>query len=146
MRYEGLTLSARRMMQRMRGFRNDEIYGSGHEDFEEVIKYEILELGNTDIFDTIELLYPTTLKLPEDTYQAIDTIINFFKKVYRTNKLYVKWLATKDSVYEYYGGNPTCYVINPNALILSDLGKEGVLFISDKPFLPESEINKVRFI
>lgn len=120
------------------GYRNDNLYNSGEIDFEKVIKHEILELGNTDIISTVSKLY--SLAVDESNLERAVTIITAFLKAYfKTNKLYAKWFTDEINTLIRYGDDYadfyiSVYKIPSNSLPISDLDKNGVLFVSPQKF------------
>jgi len=131
----GLSKESIELLETGIGYRNDLLYGSGIEDFEAVISHEILELGNRDIPLTCNKLYSISTSLMDIIpKKVIRRIVDYMRTHYKTSSLYVKWLCTKCNVIEYYEGcdeNIVAYKIPSNALVISDLGREGALFISD---------------
>ena len=145
------------------GYRNDELYGSGVYDLREVITFETLELGNSDIPETllsdfemsdeqkdelqslIDLIDDggfTEDELDEDEVEAsIDLMINIIHKTYPEAK-YALWLGTEECINKNYEGNARPYKVQFEKPI-SDLGMndQGCLFVySEHPtkFINES--------
>lgn len=119
-----------------KGFRNDYCYGSGVTDALEVIKYEVLELGNIDILETSRQKYNIKMDL-RNKKQSIEILHKFLINYYGSRKLNVLWLSTYDSIMNMYGGSDSIstYFIPKNSLILSDLGFDGVLLVSNQEFI-----------
>lgn len=141
-------------------YRNDSCYGSGVIDLRKIIKYEVCELGNTDIFrycvDNYKLskeLKTSLTKLSDDI--EIDNLIindsgdsNMIKYVdLLITKLiteistligkmikYGVWLAELSAVTELYSDEDSDSDImeyETSDVILSDLGHDGKLFAYD---------------
>lgn len=128
--------TAKRLSKQKYGFRNDELYDSGVTDFKSILKFEVEELENTDIFDTCEDLYDIKYDM-DNINSCIKSTLDFFYKHFKTKKLYAKWLTTKTMVKQLYEGdtyNIRKIKINDDFLIASDLGEQGVLFVSKSDF------------
>lgn len=103
------------------GYRNDNL-STGHYKINDVIHHEINELGNEDIIETCKIFYGT-----DDVYAVINR--HFGEK-----QLWGLWLTTEDGVISNYNGDSEfydSYKIPDNALVISDLGDEGALFVID---------------
>lgn len=128
--------TANRIMQLKEGYRDEDAYGSGVEDFEEIMRFEVFELGNKDIFYTFKLYNPK-IDLRKSREAIIKHILGYYYQAFKTQKLYGKWLTDKEAVLRIYGNNPICYNFkNQRVVIASDCGEDGVLLISDKPIRP----------
>ena len=118
------------------GYRNDLCYGSGQSDFEKVMIYELLEMGNRDILNTFKLLYDPKINLRQKNSINIPKVIKFFSETIQSDKLFCKWFTTSEMVKMLYDGNVTQYQFNEDRTIMvaSDLDTDGVLLVSDKEF------------
>lgn len=142
------------------GYRTEITYGSGVRDLEEIIRYEIGELNNLDILDTLVFKWNLTESEKEaiqdftdnffDKYindkqkqeEIIKMCLNIIKREY-PNAKYALWLADKDTVKELYGGednNIDTYEIK-NTKPISDLDVDGKLYVYDE--LPKP-INRIQ--
>lgn len=132
---KGLSKEAQYMLYHHCGYRNDNCYNSGEELFLRVMNYEVFELGNTDILHSCKKIYGLKMDL-RNRKESVRQINQFFCSMLNTNILFCKWLATKENVYKLYMGKENCtkYRLNLDSLIASDLGPDGVLFVSFAPF------------
>ena len=141
-------------------YRNDSCYGSGVIDLHKIIKYEVCELGNTDIFryctDNYKLskeLKTSLTKLSDnieldnliindsDDNDLIDyadrLIIQLITEISTiTGKMiqYGVWLAELSAVTELYsdeGSDSDIMEYETSDIVLSDLGYDGKLFAYD---------------
>lgn len=92
--------------------------------------FEVIELGNVDIFITLQNLYNINTN-------SINAIINWAQVVLKSDKVYGLWVSTKAGIernyindYDYKCGNVEIvrYELPKNRLLLSDLGDEGILY------------------
>lgn len=129
------------------GYRNETIYGSGVRDLRDVIEFEIVELNNVDIPDTLLNSFPVRLNqrkeleyivddieelTDEEKQKAVDTCVDVIKVEY-PNAKYCLWLGSKETIENNYEGNEEnidAYNIEYTKPI-SDLGFEydGCLFV-----------------
>lgn len=131
-----LSETSKSLIQNRIGFRNNEYYNSGIVSFEEILKYEVFELGNVDILLTCRKLYNVKFDM-RNKKDSIQKILDFFYSLYKTKNLYAIWLTTQNNVQRYYPGDfISKYKINKTSLVVSDLDVEGVLFI-DKGIFEE---------
>lgn len=137
-------------------YRSEDSYGSGVRDVLDVMVYELYELGNTDILEYIcDHYFDEEMKrqcsmmiLSIETGDVFeDDIIDIAKASLetikeKTNKdiRYCLWLAEKDVVDEMYAydeSNIDAYYTSD--VILSDLGRDGILFGYEKEPEPIDE-------
>lgn len=123
------------MMKRKYGYRNDELYGSGVTSVKEIITYEAYELGNVDIFETCKLFYNIdykTTKYLNNIDACTKKTMNFLHAHFKTDKISGLWLALRKDVMEFYEGREgvTKYIIPEDAIAISDLGGDGLLFVA----------------
>lgn len=141
------------------GYRAESFSGSGVRKLNEILYFEVFELGNTGaLHDMLKILAPGALRdqLSEiitgletiDLYReegldmgeydclcflqnAIDEVNRKLKKNYR----YGLWLADRDAVKDYYGASKNeidCY--EKSDFKIDDLGYEGALYLyEDEP-------------
>lgn len=116
---EKLSEVAKELLRTQIGYRNDGL-SEGIFTISEIIEYETEELGNEDIYDTCEELY--------NTRNPLEVIENTFGK----EVVYGMWFARKEDILEYYAEDGeteiNSYNIPNNAVVISDLGEDGVLF------------------
>lgn len=124
---------AREMILNRYGFRDDTSYNSGVENVSEIIKYEVLTIGNKDILLTCRKLYNLDFDM-RNCKKSIEVVLNYLYAYYKTDILYAKWLTLAENVVYLYGENISKYLIPINSLIISDLGFDGCLFVSNKNF------------
>jgi hypothetical protein len=131
------------------GYRNEHFQGSGMKQAYDVIGYEIQELYNTDIIDTMSSLYNLDLSkyMMEDEdydYPVVDMecsldliqeIMSFLEKKFKTDKqnIYVVWVTTAEAVKKFYSFDNeepelTTVSIKDNWLPISDIDTQGILF------------------
>ena len=135
-------------------YRNDTLYGSGVAKLEDIIRFEMEELGNSDIPSTLLDNFKVLRAEGNDIEDLIDIIdsgdftedtlgeeeinrnvnllMDVIKRIYPEAK-YGLWLGTKDSIDRNYEGNATAYTIEYEKPI-SDLGlsDQGCLFVYSK--------------
>lgn len=129
-----LSETSKSLIQNRMGFRNNEYYNSGVVSFEEILKYEVIELGNVDILLTCRKLYDIKFDM-RNKKESIQKVLDYFYKIYKTKNLYAIWLTSQDNVQRYYPGSAISkYLINKTSLIVSDLDVEGILFIDRSIF------------
>jgi len=132
-----LSPEAQEILKNGVGYRTESAYGEGYRDAKAVIEHEIKELGNT----TEKPNAARALGLPANANlkQIWDEIDRRFGKDAK-----VLWLATREGV-KYYldsenedlpdeyrkGGDESVdqYTVPPDALLLTDLGYDGQLFL-----------------
>ena len=119
------------MMVKDVGFRNDSCYNSGINSVFEIIDFEVFELGNNDILRTCKSLYGLKMDLRKRK-ESVEVVKQFLYNVYNTKELKGLWLAIPESVMKLYDGKSGMgkYKLPSDALIISDLGFDGCLFVS----------------
>ena len=115
------------------GFRDDTCYGSGVENFSDIIAYETFTLCNTDILRKCRELYELNLDLRKKK-ESIQRILYYIYDYYKTDRIYAKWFGLRENVRVLYGSEISVYRIPINSLIVSDLGYDGCLFVSKDKF------------
>lgn len=129
-----LSLQALMMLLTHRGYRTDAQSVNEFHIGSEIIDYEINELGNLDILDTMNELYSLDLKTSTDVINALDSILG--------SKFQCLWLASNVlDVAEFYTDEhkrPKSiqnintpidkYYIPNTAILISDVGSDGQLF------------------
>ena len=134
-----LSAEARKVITTHTGFRCEECTDYDYHEPLEVLNYEVNELGNNDIPDTIDYLYNQHL----DSVNEIDA---FIKRQFRTDNYELIWVASDpvDAI-EFYGEDHkrysnlasaidgdglipvTKYSWQNNVLLISDCGIDGQL-------------------
>lgn len=121
------------MQQSKTGFRSD-IYGEqfgGNRDLKSVVEFELTELENTDIISFCVAKYGIYGNNPESFIRTLEA---YFKKRLHTETLYAIWLTSEAGVMKHYlmdfDDKPVGYRIPKDALPISDLSSEGVLFVT----------------
>ena len=140
-------------------YRSEQAFGSGERNIVDVLWYEIHELGNYDMLDDIrqrlsdpvlveELIgYQQEMEdtgfvddmsedeLKEFYQRCLDDINRVCQKDYK----YCLWLASKDTVADYYlqndTGNAEISAYYPSDFVLTDLGYDGRLYFYEE--MPE---------
>lgn len=117
------------------GYRIDTEDTSGITNIKRIVKYEVEELGNEDILDTLRLI----LDKPDFSIKDLKNYVNDFSKHYP----YGLWLSTDiKTTKELYSSMPDLiyntedtvskYRITGKAYLLSDIGSEGTLLALPK--------------
>lgn len=141
-------------------YRNEAFYGSGVTDIRKIIKHEVCELGNTDIFRYCHDHYKLSKGLKEDLvrisdeiedddliinemddneelFEYVDNIITaLFTEISTLTKKMIKygvWLAELPAVMEIYSFDDGNKIMEyeTSGIVLSDLGYDGKLFAYD---------------
>lgn len=142
-----LSLQARMMLLTHCGYRTDAQSIQEYHTGSEIIDYEINELGNLDILDTMNELYSLNLKTSTDVINKLNAILR--------SDFQCLWLANNvlDVVEFYTDGHkrPTSiqnintpidkYYIPSTAILISDVGSDGQLFAVPKGY--EWSINQI---
>lgn len=141
-----LSSQARMMILTHRGYRTDAQSVNEYHTGSEIIDYEINELGNLDILDTMNELYSLNLTTSTGVVNELDTILG--------SDFQCLWLANNmlDVAAFYTDGHkrPTTiqninvpidkYYIPSTAILISDVGSDGQLFAVSKEYTWNSEI------
>ena len=141
-----LSAQARMMLLMHRGYRTDAQSVNEYHTGGEIIDYEINELGNLDILDTMNELYSLDLKTSTDVIDKLDPILG--------SHFQCLWLANNVlDVAEFYTDGhhrPTTirninvpidkYYIPSTAILISDVGSDGQLFAVPKEYTWNSKI------
>ena len=133
-------------------FRNPYYAGDGEVKAFEVMSFEILELGNTDILYTLlengliqdQLLLESISSVANyiedfggpgyyvEDHTCEDVIHNILKEIKRVTGKDIRvalWLASKEAIIKYYDGSENNIIEYPTSdVVLSDLGEQGSLF------------------
>lgn len=125
-----LSTETRKILTSKKGYRNDEFFGDRVLDLYDIIQYEIIELGNEDIPDTLLNTQPEFQNYIKDgsLEELAKSCCVFLKEKYPRYKTGL-WLATKEAVQTLYRGteNISEYHIPAEYIVLSDLGFDGCL-------------------
>jgi len=132
-----MTEELKKLIKTRIGYRNENVSHSGKMlPAKKILQYEYEELGNEDILDT---LYSQEF-IDEPTYEKAILFIDELNKIYE-KELYGLWLCSSiKDVKENYPDNYEDYTISEVAVykipkeyvVLSDLGSQGILILSDK--------------
>ena len=148
-----MSITLTTMLNQNVGFRTEDFSGSGVRNLEDVVYYEIRELGNTDILDTMSELYGLNFKsymdvedenvVADESYQEVlELIFSFLEKHFNTsrNNLNAIWLTTYENVQKIYcrqsNDKINMVYIYHNFYPISDLGSDGTLFVYKKEDCP----------
>lgn len=119
MNLEKISKSAKHLLETKKGYRN-EGRSAGVYPINEIFEYETNQLEKEDIFDTCKTLYGNL-----DPHSII-------KQHFHDEEVWGIWLGRREDILEHYGEDTetelSVYRIPNDAIILSDLGEEGVLF------------------
>lgn len=140
-----LSVQALMMLLTHRGYRTDAQSIQEYHTGSEIINYEINELDNLDILDTMNELYSLDLKTSTDVINELDSILG--------SNFQCLWLATNVlDVAEFYTDGhkrPKSiqdinvpidkYYIPSTAILISDVGSDGQLFAVPKKHTWTSE-------
>ena len=135
-----LSVQALMMLLTHRGYRTDAQSIQEYHTGSEIINYEINELDNLDILDTMNELYSLDLKTSTDVINELDSILG--------SNFQCLWLATNVlDVAEFYTDGhkrPKSiqdvdvpidkYYIPSTAILISDIGSDGQLFAVPKNY------------
>lgn len=129
-----LSNTAKEIINSNKGYRNNSLYDSGVTCLRDIMEFEINELENEDILDTVSLLYPQAFLQP-DKYLNIDNILAFVQEKLDADSDDLKgiWLTSKDGVKRNYLNHneetEISYVdlTNKDYIILSDMDDMGIL-------------------
>ena len=106
------------------GFRNDYLFSGEDYPIHEVLKHEIYELDNDDILEFLKV-------------DDINDVLDYIHKTFTTKApLYGYWFTSKHGVESSYAGDTepiTKFYLPEKYLILSDLGTDGILIVSNTP-------------
>lgn len=143
-----LTSQAQRLLHQQYGFRTDaeSVEAIGEHSPQEVLDYEINELYNTDIPDTLNQLCDTNFKPDSNDHYDVEAIDQFIKAKLNTDTYYLIWLVDEwQKCFELYAPNHIepktpydeidpgeipfidVYRVRPTDLLVSDLGYDGQL-------------------
>ena len=147
-----MSMTLNTMLNQKVGFRTENFSGSNIRNLEDVVYYEIRELKNTDIVDTMNELYGLDFSYyidfeeecvyDECYWDVFEQIFSHLEKQFNTtrNNLGAIWLTTYDNVEKIYCKQPIDKInmvyINHNFYPISDLGSDGVLFVYKKDECP----------
>lgn len=147
-----MSITLTQMYNENLGFRTENFSGSGIRNLEDVVYYEIRELKNTDILDTMNELYGLDFSdyidfeeecvYDECYWDVFEQIFSHLEKQFNTtrNNLGAIWLTTYDNVEKIYCKQPIDKInmvyIHHNFYPISDLGSDGVLFVYKKDECP----------
>lgn len=135
MNVKNLSTTAKRVQTLGVGYRYEGI-STGVYRIEDCLRFEVEELGNEDVFETLNKLYNINTN-------DIEKVIKWVYSMFKERNIYGLWVSTKIGVEknyidenEYSCGPVTLlkYKLPQKGLILSDLDDQGVWFaISEHP-------------
>ena len=147
-----MSMTLNTMLNQNVGFRTEDFSGSNVRNLKDVVYYEIRELKNTDILDTMNELYGLDFSncidfeeecvYDECYWDVSEQIFSHLEKQFNTSRdnLRAIWLTTYDNVEKIYCRQPTDKInmvyIHHNFYPISDLGSDGVLFVYKKEDCP----------
>ena len=147
-----MSMTLNTMLNQKVGFRTEDFSGSNVRNLKDVVYYEIRELKNTDILDTMNELYGLDFSncidfeeecvYDECYWDVSEQIFSHLEKQFNTSRdnLRAIWLTTYDNVEKIYCRQPTDKInmvyIHHNFYPISDLGSDGVLFVYKKEDCP----------
>lgn len=148
-----MSITLTTMLNQNVGFRTENFSGSHVRNLEDVIYFEIRELGNTDILDTMNELYGLDFQpymdtedenvIADESYRdVLEQILSHLEKQFNTshNNLGAIWVTTYDNVEKIYCKSPNDKInmvdIHHNFYPISDLGAYGTLFVYKKEDCP----------
>jgi hypothetical protein len=128
-----LTPYAKELLQTRKGYRCESYGGSGVRDAKSVLEQEVLERGNEDMIQEVQ----TALDLPPREKDPASSLKRIFQEIdYRFGPDAVAiWLGCRSCVIENYcerEEEPDEYRIPDSAVVISDLGDQGQLFLMPK--------------
>jgi hypothetical protein len=123
---------AKELLQTRKGYRCESYSGSGVRDAESVLEQEVLEQGNEDMIQEVQ----SAFNLPVEN-EIKDPAVSLKKILYEIDNRFgpnaiAIWLGCRSCVIENYcepGEEPDEYEIPDSAVVISDLGDEGQLFL-----------------
>lgn len=128
-------------------YRSESYSGSMVREISDVIRFEVFELGNTDILEYIKRYFPRNSSIVQrladiidellrngyvddfseaDQLQFVNFMISELNQILGKKVCYALWLADHAAVLAFYGADVEEY--ETGTIILSDLGAEGVLY------------------
>jgi hypothetical protein len=124
---------AKELLQTRKGYRCESYSGSRVRDAKSVLEQEVLEQGNEDMIQEVQ----TALDLPSREKDPASSLKRIFQEIdYRFGPDAVAiWLGCRSCVIENYCGpeeEPDEYRIPESAVVISDIGDEGQLFLIPK--------------
>ena len=147
-----MSMTLNTMLNQKVGFRTEDFSGSNVRNLKDIVYYEIRELKNTDILDTMNELYGLDFSdcidfeeecvYDECYWDVSEQIFSHLEKQFNTSRdnLRAIWLTTYDNVEKIYCRQPTDKInmvyIHHNFYPISDLGSDGVLFVYKKEDCP----------
>lgn len=128
---------ARELLRSFVGYRSNN-YGYSPRPIkaEDSIEHEVRGLGNIHVLKDVERalrLRPAPKRSDEDIVLALDRVFEEINRRFGPNAMTL-WLATRKGVGRYLSNRerPSEYIIPRSAIIISDLGPEGQLFLASK--------------
>lgn len=102
--------------------------------FKMILEYETKELGNKDIYYTLRERYNLQIDLRKSVDSCNEIVVNFFQQKFHGVEPLAVWLCdTVENVRDLYlkYGNILEVFLPNSAIVASDLGREGKLYVID---------------
>lgn len=108
------------------------------------VAYEMLELGNKDICYTLKDKYNIKLDLRRKQRTLMEEVCKYIEGYFGTKDLVCIWLCTRAAYAAYLYGADVCKVCIPdNALLISDLGADGCLYVFLEQDISKTKVNRL---
>lgn len=138
-----MTETLDRLLSRRRGYRTESVSGSGVRDLMDIIRYEVIELRNSQTLEYCHKKFDMVGDIPDPMSEESDEILEIRLEAWiyelwgriGEKYQYALWLTTKDNVKEFYDGTDEDideYYIKKNWIVLDDGGVDGILFAMPK--------------
>lgn len=127
-----LSSYAKELLQTKKGYRCESYSGSGVRNARSVLEQEVLDQGNEDMIQEAQ----SALNLPvekeiQDPARSLKSLIYEIESRFGPDAIAI-WLGCRSCVIQNYcepGEEPDEYRIPDSAVVISDLGDEGQLFL-----------------
>jgi hypothetical protein len=123
---------AKGLLQTRKGYRCESYSGSGVRDAKSVLEQEVLEQGNEDMIQEIQSAFDLPVENEiKDPASSLKKVLYEIDSRFGPNAVAI-WLGCRSCVIENYcepGEEPDEYKIPDSAVVISDLGDEGQLFL-----------------
>jgi hypothetical protein len=123
---------AKELLQTRKGYRCESYGGSGVRDAKSVLEQEVLEQGNEDMIQEVQSAFNLPVENEiKDPATSLKKVLYEIDNRFGPNPIAI-WLGCRSCVIENYcepGEEPDEYKIPDSAVVISDLGDEGQLFL-----------------
>lgn len=130
-----LSSYAKELLRTKKGYRCESYNGSGVRNAKSVLEQEVLEQGNEDILQEAQAALNLPVeKVTQDLDASLKKIFQEIDRRFGPDAIAI-WLGCRTCVIENYcepGEEPDEYRIPDSAIVISDLGEEGQLFLTPK--------------